>query len=350
MNLLVDVANIDDFQHLARPEDGRSKVEKAQAAVAALKAVVAPYETSLKRQEQARAEIAARRVTSAESRASAQRLDELRATFVRISSLEPRKRGYALEELLRDLFDAFELDPKASFKVVGEQIDGGFTLDTQHYIVEAKWEAGPADRADLDVLAAKVERRADNTLGLFVAYAGFKPTAIELHSARRSTLMLVDGADLYAVLEGRIDLRELLRRKRLHDRCDHVQCCGGAQHDLTLRSPRSRWHGTRGSLRAEIPSFRLCCGLFTCSRCPRCRGFRPSGNSTPYPPCSYDRQTATGSSEPRVDRFALECEHREDALVHPMQRLATDKALEGLNAQAELADGERALLAEPAAS
>lgn len=211
MNLLVDVANIDDFQHLARLEDGRSKVEKAQAAVAALKAVVAPYETSLKRQEQARAEIAARRVTSAESRASAQRLDELRATFVKISSLESRKRGYALEELLRDLFDAFELDPKASFKVVGEQIDGGFTLDTQHYIVEAKWEAGPADRADLDVLAAKVERRADNTLGLFVAYAGFKPTAIELHSARRSTLMLVDGADLYAVLEGRIDLRELLR-------------------------------------------------------------------------------------------------------------------------------------------
>lgn len=155
-------------------------------------------------------------MASAESRASAQRLDELRATFVQISSLEPRKRGYALEELLRDLFDAFELDPKASFKVVGEQIDGGFTLDTQHYIVEAKWEAGPADRADLDVLAAKVERRADNTLGLLIAYAGFQPTAIELHSARRSTLMLVDGADLYAVLEGRIDLRELLRRKRRH--------------------------------------------------------------------------------------------------------------------------------------
>lgn len=139
---------------------------------------------------------------------------------MRISSLEPRKRGYALEELLRDLFDAFELDPKASFKVVGEQIDGGFTLDTQHYIIEAKWEASPADRADLDVLAAKVERRADNTLGLFVAYAGFQPTA-QLHSARRSTLMLVDGADLYAVLEGRIDLRELLRRN-----CRHASMTG----------------------------------------------------------------------------------------------------------------------------
>ena len=34
------------------------------------------------------------------------------------------------------------------------------------------------------------------------------------HSGNRSPMMLMDGADLYAVLDERIDLRELLRRKR----------------------------------------------------------------------------------------------------------------------------------------
>lgn len=47
-----------------------------------------------------------------------------------------------------------------------------------------------------------------------MAINGFEQTAVELHSGNRSPTMLMDGADLYAVLDERIDLRELLRRKR----------------------------------------------------------------------------------------------------------------------------------------
>jgi hypothetical protein len=64
------------------------------------------------------------------------------------------------------------------------------------------------------VFAAKVRRRSDNTLGLFLAINGFEPTAVERHSGNRSPILLMEGADLYAVLDERIDLRELLRRKR----------------------------------------------------------------------------------------------------------------------------------------
>lgn len=42
-----------------------------------------------------------------------------------------RPAGVALEPFLRELFDTFDLDPKASFKISGEQIDGGFTLDSE---------------------------------------------------------------------------------------------------------------------------------------------------------------------------------------------------------------------------
>jgi hypothetical protein len=56
--------------------------------------------------------------------------------------------------------------------------------------------------------------RGENTLGLFIAINGFASTAVEIHSGNRSPIMLMDGGDLYAVLDERIDLNDLLRRKR----------------------------------------------------------------------------------------------------------------------------------------
>jgi len=128
--------------------------------------------------------------------------------------MEPVPRGFALEKLLTQVFEAFDLDPRGSFRVVGEQIDGGFGLDSEHFLLEAKWEKDPTERDDLDIFSAKVRRRGENTLGLFLAINGFEPTAVDLHSGNRSPIMLMDGADLYAVLDQRIDLRDLLRRKR----------------------------------------------------------------------------------------------------------------------------------------
>jgi hypothetical protein len=46
----------------------------------------------------------------------------------------------------------------------------------------------PTARDDLDIFSAKVRRRGENTLGLFIAINGFELTAIEIHQAiaRRS--------------------------------------------------------------------------------------------------------------------------------------------------------------------
>lgn len=52
--------------------------------------------------------------------------------------LEPQRRGYALERLLYDVFEEFDLDPRQSFRVAGEQIDGGFRLDGEYFLLEAK--------------------------------------------------------------------------------------------------------------------------------------------------------------------------------------------------------------------
>jgi hypothetical protein len=114
------------------------------------------------------------------------------------------------------LFEIFDLDPKASFKVTGEQIDGAFTFDATDYLLEAKWQQQPVAAEDLDSLAAKVGRKLDNTLGLFLSINGFSTDAVTAHSASRKVILLMDGSDLMAVLERRVDLVELLHRKRRH--------------------------------------------------------------------------------------------------------------------------------------
>lgn len=214
--LLADVAQLDEFPSLVRAEDASAKVREARAAVARLRVLVQPYEEALLEQQRTRDKIDAVKTEAAERRATAQRLTELMSDYTAIVQMEPQKRGFALERLLRALFDAFDLDPKASFRTTGEQIDGGFTIDHRHFVLEAKWEGSRADRNSLDGFNHKVERRSDITQGLFIAISGFEPTAVQLHSQRRSPLVLMDGADLYAVLDARIDLRDLLRRKIRH--------------------------------------------------------------------------------------------------------------------------------------
>lgn len=212
--LLVDVAAMTDFSHLRRAENPEPKIAAAREAVARLREVVQPYERALMNQQDERDKIDGAKQAAEDRRATSQRLAELKAQYFRLIETEPRARGFALEMLLTAVFETFDLDPRGSFRVVGEQIDGGFTLGSEHFLVEAKWQKDPTSRGDLDIFSAKVRRRGENTLGLFLAISGFEPTAVDLHSGNRSPMMLMDGADLYAVLEERIDLRDLLRRKR----------------------------------------------------------------------------------------------------------------------------------------
>jgi hypothetical protein len=74
LGLLVDTANMSDFSHLARLEDGEQKVAVAKEAVAALKAVVEPYERRLRDEDKVRQTIAERRAKVGERRAIAERL------------------------------------------------------------------------------------------------------------------------------------------------------------------------------------------------------------------------------------------------------------------------------------
>jgi len=83
--------------------------------------------------------------------------------------------------LLRSLFELCDLDPRASFKIVGEQIDGAFTFEATDYLFEGKWQQELVSAGDLDVLAGKLSRKLDNTLGLFLSINGFSEDGVKAH-------------------------------------------------------------------------------------------------------------------------------------------------------------------------
>jgi hypothetical protein len=214
LRLMLEVARLEDFSHLKILDDGEQKAELAHAAVAALKKHVAGHielvEEQLKsneRREQARE----RRLNNQATQA---RLGELREDYVEFVGMSEQKRGYALEDLMNGLFDLFDLDPKRSFRIEGEQIDGAFSFEGTDYLLEARWRRKPTSREALDAFHSKISRKLENTLGLFLSISGFGDQAVGAYSNHGSRMILMDGADLMAVLEDRVTLDRLLLLKR----------------------------------------------------------------------------------------------------------------------------------------
>jgi hypothetical protein len=140
------------------------------------------------------------------------RAQALKAQLLALGSLEPQQRGYAFERFLRDVFDANGLAPRASFRLVGEQIDGSFEAAGETYLLEAKWTGPAIGVGDLRSFNGKVEDKAAWTRGLFVSQSGF--TEDGLHAfGRGRRLICMDGLDLSDMLDGSLLLADVIARK-----------------------------------------------------------------------------------------------------------------------------------------
>lgn len=217
LDLIERLATFDErFSHLARLEDGPVKVAEARRALEGVQAVTGQNRRLIEEREQLRERIAtdARRADLRRSHDAV--LAELLREFLDFFSMtDVQERGRRLEGLIARLFTLHDLAPRASYNLEYEQIDGAFTFRTDDYLLEAKWWSAPVDPKELNHFRAKVESKAANTLGLCISVSGFTPGAISKQS-ERSPLLLMDGADLHAILDNRISLPEVLERKRRH--------------------------------------------------------------------------------------------------------------------------------------
>ncbi|MDE0408870.1 MAG: restriction endonuclease [Alphaproteobacteria bacterium] len=147
-----------------------------------------------------------------ERRIDAAAIFALAADLVEISRMEPQARGYEFEKFLRNVFDAYEMSARASFRNRGEQIDGSFVHDGNTYLLEARWRDAPVAVETLRAFDGKVRSKPNWTRGLIISQSGFTKDGLHAFGSGNRVLCM-DGADLYEVLNHRLDLAEVIALK-----------------------------------------------------------------------------------------------------------------------------------------
>lgn len=151
---------------------------------------------------------------SAKNEALKNTLQLLLNELVGLTKLSPQERGYAFEKLLTSLFNAFGMQPRSPFRLVGEQIDGSIEFEGNTYLIEAKWQNALVGNTELLTLHGKVGGKATWSRGIYISYSGFSDDGLEAFSHGRPTnLIAVTGQDLYFVLDGGMPLDQMIRLK-----------------------------------------------------------------------------------------------------------------------------------------
>ncbi len=216
LQLMLEIGSMQRFPDLEKNEDSSRLVPQAEAAVAEVRRWTESYRGDIAEQDRISAETRAKAAQQDALRKFGQDLENLKMMFLQLDkSSDAVGRGHDFEEFLNDLFRLFDMEPRLNYSLEREELDGSLSFDTDDYILEARWRKAPASREDMDVFAAKVRRKGKNALGLFVSVNGFSSDA--LSSYREATsFMTVDGVDLFAVLDERVRLDDLLRAKKRH--------------------------------------------------------------------------------------------------------------------------------------
>lgn len=211
LNLILAVTDITDLSHLDFwDEDGTKKI-KANEAINKLRSLTKGYIEITKEQEEVRKRRIEAEKKIVQSRSLENELEILKEQFNKIAiNPNANERGYQFEKFLVDFFCLFDLDPKGSFKICGEQIDGAFTFDSMDYLLEAKWKKG-VDRNELASFSSKVNTKFKSAAGLLVTMEGLTKEAI---SESFKSIIIMDSSDVIAVLDGRVRLPDLLYKKR----------------------------------------------------------------------------------------------------------------------------------------
>jgi hypothetical protein len=216
ISLMLTVARMESFPNLEQQEDRTEMVAKAKAAVAELRKWTSRQQVLIDEHGKYAAKLAKAAEEAGKSRAFSDSLAKLKAQFLAMfASTNPQARGKEFEGFINELFGLFDLEPRAAYSLEREQIDGSFSFETDDYILEARWWNEPIGRGHLDVFARKIERKGKNALGLFVSVNGFTQDALEEYSSG-TPFITMDGMDCTIILDERVGLRDLLRRKKRH--------------------------------------------------------------------------------------------------------------------------------------
>lgn len=123
-------------------------------------------------------------------------------------------RGFAFERFLKCYFEDSGLDPRGSFKIEGEQIDGSFILHNEIYLLEAKWTSKKIDKGDLVEFNEKVSSKSNFTRGLYISYSGYSEEALNtFDKGRKISIVLMTVEELYDSIDCKRKFQEIVWEK-----------------------------------------------------------------------------------------------------------------------------------------
>ncbi|WP_236215066.1 hypothetical protein [Metapseudomonas otitidis] len=205
------------FPDLRDWEDSDQKLQDAHKAVQELKAYLKQQDKEIKSekerleiQERARTERELIRRTLTDKTKLQQLLDTMH------SKVGTQEGGYEFENWFYQLLDFCEIQNRRPYKNNGRQIDGSLTHEGTTYLVELKFTKNQSDATDIDSLKAKVNKMADNTMGIMVSISGYSNIAISDASGSKTTLLIMDASHLYLFLSGAMSFGEIISRLRRH--------------------------------------------------------------------------------------------------------------------------------------
>jgi hypothetical protein len=212
------LAEMQHFPDLERKEDTKIRIPEAKQAIARLEEQVVKINETL----QETAEAAERRRTAQQEMAKRLALQQsLVKLQQQLTDLTPQlgiqDGGYAFERWFYDLAVYFELEARPGYKADGRQIDGAITIEGTTFLLETKFTKEPIGSPDIDTFMAKIESKADNTMGLFVSICGFNDGAKKAASKQRTPMLLLDHSHIFSlILRGTMKLPEVVSRIKRH--------------------------------------------------------------------------------------------------------------------------------------
>lgn len=215
--MAVFLADQTSFPDLRNWEDSALKIADATKTVAELKAYLHKQDEEIK-SERERDEIKARAREEKQKVQRAQtdkaklddRLKELHAV------VGTQQGDYDFQDWFFDLLDFSEIVNRRPYWSNGRQIDGSLNVDGTTYLVELKFTGVQADATDIDSFKAKIDSKADNTMGVMVSISGYSSVAITEASGKKTPLLLLDASHIYLFLAGSLKYSEIITRVRRH--------------------------------------------------------------------------------------------------------------------------------------
>lgn len=205
------------FPDLRNWEDSEQKIEAATKSVKELRAYLRTQEEEIRSErerDEARTRASEHRAKLRKSLTDKAKLQKRLDTLH--SSVGTQQGGYDFQDWFYDLLDFCEIHNRRPYVSGGRQIDGSLTLEGTTYLVELKFTSEQAAATDIDSLRAKVEDKADNTMGIMVSISGYSPPAVSGASGRQTKLLLLDATHLYLFLAGSLSFGEIVSRVRRH--------------------------------------------------------------------------------------------------------------------------------------